>query len=371
MNYRKRGDKWYFEISFTDPETGTRKRISRVGGTTKADAARAARITLAKHTDTIGRWQEPAAMSYSDFFSIFMDEYVEVKLRPATVNTYRGVAKNHILPVVGDVRLADLTPRLFQNTVNALIGKLSHGSIQSVVFIIKSSMRYAVDVCMFLPSNPARALTAPPADAPKKKSHVFTCDEMTAIFRKFPENHRFHMAIMLSYHTGMRLGECLALRWADVHLKEREIFIHTTLYDHRGESLVQSFPKTNSSIRTVPIDKKLTSALRHQKKWQMEQRLAFPDEWRGSDFVCTREDGRNLTSDDMRYFGQWCNAVLGNGTFHSLRHTHATMSLEAGEDIELVSKRLGHSSINTTAKVYSHVLDKRKEKSRQLLDEIL
>ena len=64
--------------------------------------------------------------------------------------------------------------------------------------------------------------------------------------------------------------------------------------------------------------------------------------------------------------------MFGEGfSFHSMRHTHATMLLEAGEDLELVSKRLGHSSLNTTARTYSHVLESRKAKSRELLDSVL
>ena len=77
-----------------------------------------------------------------------------------------------------------------------------------------------------------------------------------------------------------------------------------------------------------------------------------------------------LTPDAMRYFNQWCGETFGAGyTFHSMRHTHATLLLEAGEDLELVSKRLGHGSINTTAQTYFHVLDTRKQKTRTLLDQ--
>lgn len=78
-----------------------------------------------------------------------------------------------------------------------------------------------------------------------------------------------------------------------------------------------------------------------------------------------------LTPDAMRYFNQWCGeTTFGAGyTFHSMRHTHATLLLEVGEDLELVSKRLGHGSINTTAQTYSRVLDARKQKTRSLLDQ--
>lgn len=88
--------------------------------------------------------------------------------------------------------------------------------------------------------------------------------------------------------------------------------------------------------------------------------------------ICHTKQGRMLTPDAMRYFNQWCGETFGAGyAFHSMRHTHATLLLEAGEDLELVSKRLGHGSINTTAQTYSHVLDARKQKTRSLLDQVL
>jgi integrase len=75
--------------------------------------------------------------------------------------------------------------------------------------------------------------------------------------------------------------------------------------------------------------------------------------------------------DDMRYFNMVAKGMADGLSFHSLRHTHATMLLENGEDLELVSKRLGHSSVELTARTYSHVLEKRKAQTIKRLNEIL
>lgn len=66
----------------------------------------------------------------------------------------------------------------------------------------------------------------------------------------------------------------------------------------------------------------------------------------------------------------WCKEELGHGTLHSFRHTHATMLLELGESLEMVSKRLGHSSISITSRVYSHVLNKRNAKMLASLENL-
>ncbi len=89
------------------------------------------------------------------------------------------------------------------------------------------------------------------------------------------------------------------------------------------------------------------------------------------DYVCCRiESGKQICAPDFRFFNAWCKKNLGGGSTHSLRHTHATMLLEAGETMDAVSKRLGHSSIAITAKYYSHVTEKGKLRMRATLDNL-
>ena len=75
-----------------------------------------------------------------------------------------------------------------------------------------------------------------------------------------------------------------------------------------------------------------------------------------------------MTGTDFHYFNEWCKETLGGGSTHSLRHTHATMLLEAGQSLEVVSKRLGHSTVVTTSKFYSHITSKGNTKMRTTLD---
>jgi integrase len=370
MFYRKRGNKWYYGFSITD-EHGKRKQVERVGGRTRQEAQVAARKALQSSLDAYGQWREPEKMSFRDYWALYLREYAEMQLRPATIRTYQCQADKHILPALGNLELYKFTPRLLQNFINGLQGQLSRSSLQTLSFVLKSAFTYATDTCKFLPSTPASSLSAPRDATAPKVAHVFSIEQIRQIFNQFPSGHKMHMPIALAYYTGMRLGECLSLVWNDVDFDSLELRIHSTMYDQNGNGTVQDVPKTSSSIRNVPIGNKLLYELKAMHKYQLEQRFAYGPLWKGTDFVCCREDGHFMISDDMRWFGQWCRKNFGGGSFHSLRHTHATMLLEAGEDLELVSKRLGHSSINTTAKVYSHVLDGRMDKSRRLLNEVL
>lgn len=93
--------------------------------------------------------------------------------------------------------------------------------------------------------------------------------------------------------------------------------------------------------------------------------------YKKSSYVCTHLDGTKTTSNNLRYFNIWCSENHLPGTFHSLRHTHATQLLDAGTDLDYVSKRLGHSSILLTSKTYIHVSTNRHRKSISIMDKEL
>lgn len=369
MHLRKRGDKWYYRFYVTDAN-GKRKLISRVGGKTREAAAKAGRKLMAETIDEYGFWDEPEKMSFGDFLDLFMEEYAEINLRPATVKAYRGMIENHIKPVLGEITLQRLTPRQLQNFLNSKRHDLSRSSLSIIKNVLRKSLSYAVETCRFVGHNAAASLTVPPADEAPKKTHVFSDDEIAAIFRKFPKGHSFHMPIALAYYTGMRLGECLSLKWSDVDMDTKTISIHSTMYDDGGAGIYQNMPKTKCSIRTIPISDVLIGELKAAKAYQAEQKLAYGKYWQGSGYVCTMENGKNLTASKLRYFGQFCRAEFKDGSFHSLRHTHATKLLESGLELELVSKRLGHSTISLTAKVYSHVLENRTSITREVLEKV-
>ena len=117
MYCHKRGKKWYYRIEIKD-ETGKRKRIERVGGTTKAACEKAYRAAMSE-IDQTGAYTEPTRMTVSECMAEYMAEYVEINLRENTIRAYRAALKNHILPAIGDIELRRVTARLLQNLLNA------------------------------------------------------------------------------------------------------------------------------------------------------------------------------------------------------------------------------------------------------------
>ena len=352
MSIRKRGNNYYFAVTVED-EFGKKKLVERVGGKTKTSARKATQTFLRQNTDYYGCYEQPEKMPFSEFWTIFMTEYAEKNLKPATVRTYQQIGRNHVLPAFGSMAMSSISFRSIQVFINDKHENLAHGTVSLILTVLNRSFSYAA-MANVLHRNPAEHVNLPQNLSPAEPAHVFSPAEIQILFTRFAIGQPIHAPLALSYYTGMRLGECLALRWVDINFEEGYINVNSTLFDDHGQPLRQESPKTASSARRVPICAALRADLKEIRHNQRIVLMAIGKRWSEAAPICTTDKGRQMTSYSMRHFKQFCKQTLGGGSFHSLRHTHATMLLEAGESLEEVSKHLGHSSVLTTSKIYSH-----------------
>jgi integrase len=168
----------------------------------------------------------------------------------------------------------------------------------------------------------------------------------------------------------MRKGELLALRWQDVDLDAGRLTVRHTL---RLGTRELAEPKTERARRTLRLGSDTVVALREHRRQQLEERLAAGRCWVDGDFVFattigTPLDSRNGTKAFQRTLKR---AGLPHQRFHDLRHACATLLLEDGEELGVVSRILGHSQIATTADVYAHLTPAMLERSAARMDAIL
>ena len=369
--FRKRGEKWYYTIE-VEREDGTRKRVERPGGRTKPEAQQAYREAM-RGLSRFGEYFEPKEVTVEQFFDEWFHDYVEVNLKQNTIDNYGGIIRNHIKPALGSMKLYKVKSLTLQRFINEKKESYSEGTLHSIISVVKKAFADAVHPYDYLDTNPAEYIKVPKYDVPKTKAIPFTDEQIQTIFDAFPLGHNFYMPIRLSYYTGMRLGECLALDKSRVLLNDRIVLVKNTLYDKAGRKTarVSETPKTDSSDRELPFVDELQKVFRSQYAWQAANALRFGRYYQKNNFVCTREDGSQIISDDMRYFNMWCKKTFGGASFHSLRHTHATRLLESGLDLDYVSKRLGHSTIATTSNTYSHITEKRNEQAIDIMNKAL
>lgn len=369
---RKRGDHWYYRI-YIGIIDGKRKQIERFGGKTKKEAEKALRVAL-NSMDVTGLHYEPSKMSFHDYLNEWLENYVKANLKNSTYETYRSAIEKHIKPSLGKYALRAITSALLQKFIGSKKDEgYKKNSLNTMLVILKKSLNYAVQPCEYIKSNPAIYVTLPKYQEAPKEARAFTSEELKKIFDRFGPETDFYMPIMLAYHTGARLGECLALTWDDIDMDEKIIYIRHTLSDKNGEP-VRTIPKSKNSIREIPYIDALGKILKARKVREAANKLKYGQFYitNGVPYVCTRENGALMTSNAMRYFGKYCHGILRlDASFHNLRHTHATRLLENGAKLEYVSRRLGHASISITADVYAHVTNKMHERHLDILNQTL
>ncbi|WP_406386620.1 tyrosine-type recombinase/integrase [Streptomyces sp. NBC_00211] len=171
--------------------------------------------------------------------------------------------------------------------------------------------------------------------------------------------------------TGMRKGEALGLHWDDVHLAERVLYVRCTLSAIDNNHLVITTPKTRTSRNWVAVSPRVATALQHRVRSRARRHSDPSDPFTG--LVFCRPDGRPLRPhtvlDRLRQLSKEAGVPLV--TVHDLRHLAATITITAGVPLTVVSKTLRHSTLSTTANIYSHLTQQAAREAVDTIDHTL
>jgi integrase len=178
---------------------------------------------------------------------------------------------------------------------------------------------------------------------------------------------RFYALYVLALTTGMRQGELLALQWRDVDLDAATIAVQRSLSEVNGE-LHHNEPKTASGRRSITLPTMAVQALRSHRAAMLAEGHSAADRPVFCDTIGGWMRKQNLVRRSFRPL--LIAANLPTIRFHDLRHTAATMLLEAKEHAKVVQERLGHSTISITLDTYSHVSPSMQRGAADKLDAI-
>jgi integrase len=326
------------------------------------------RLRAAIRTSGEGLEPQRTTATVNEWMQEWLALYVNPRLRPRTVESYEGAARNYIRPTVGSIRLAKLRPEDVARMLRALEsrGDLSTTTVRYAWVVLRAALNRAVK------SGRVTRNVAALTDPPRKSRHdrqVLGANEVTA-FLESVRGHPEEALFVLAYATGARLGELLALSWGDVDFERRTISVRHTL--HTPTRTIAP-PKTASSYREIVLGASVMAVIHEHRVRQLSVRLAAGATWQDGDFLFTTAAGRPL---DGRAVTRSFQAALKRAgmprqRFHDARHSVATLLIERGEELAVVSKLLGHSSIATTADVYAHLTRGMSARIAETLDPIV
>lgn len=360
---KDKNGRWSFVVD-TTPPGAPRKQVFRRGFATKREALEAMGDLQADLRS--GRYTEPSKQSLAEFLEEWLAT-IEPTVRPATHYSYKRNVNLHVVPYIGEVRLQavdagavnGLYARLLAEGNRAKAGGLSARSVHYVHTILHRAMKDAVRWGR-LQKNPTDAADPPRLSAATRPEIVTWPADTVRDFlvRSESESDRYYPLWVLLATTGMRRGEALGLRWADLELDAGQAAIRQTVIAV-GHKVQMGTPKTARSRRTVALDAGTVAVLRGHRAKQAAERLQIGSGWRDHDLVFCKVDGEPLHPERAsrefdRRVERWEFPKL---TLHGLRHTWATLALKAGVHPKVVQERLGHSTIGTTLGIYSHVTE--------------
>lgn len=333
---------------------------------TRADAEREL-TRLLRELDT-GDYLPPSSVTLEMFLARWMRDHCEPRLSPYTINGYASTIRNYILPNLGEAPLMRLHPASVQRWLAELLrGDLSTTTVRQAYLVLHKALN---DACRWgvLSRNPMQHIPAPPAA--HVEMQVFDHDEISR-YLKASEGRPDHIAMALAVYTGARVGEICALQWSDIDLEKREITFRHNMVVLRG-GLVMLKATKSGETKTIPIIGPLFDILlaqrERQARWKMLCRYYDRRGW-----VVSWEDGHCMKPAALSHAHQRFIRAAGvkRIRLHDLRHTCATLLIEAGVELLVVSRWLGHKNIGTTARVYAHVTKRLYDDAARKLEERL
>lgn len=368
----KNNGTWYFTVDVPG-ENGERRQVKRRGFPRKKEA-QIALTELLREVDS-GDFIQKSKNTLAEVF----EEWLESKtgnMGRLTIDSYKSYIARHINPVIGNVKMCDLTPDHVQKLVTALRKKtqddgkaplLTDSTIQRIFNILVTVLNYAIRK-KYVRENVAHGVDKPKIQ--KRKLRVWSVQDcqtfLTAIY-----DHRYYICFHLALATGMRQGELLGLTWENVDLDNKLIRITQTL-EHDGKAIKQG-AKSSSGVRSISISDQDVEELKRQQRRIEEEKDAAGDTYQDQGFVVSSKFGRITYADPITKMFRRESDRLGlpKLRFHDLRHTHASLLLKQGVHPKIVSERLGHSSITITLDTYSHLLPNMQEEAARDLGTLL
>jgi integrase len=304
ISYRKvqrkksrNGYVWQYSFDVL-PQSGKRKRISKSGFMTKKECMEAA-IKAKEQYDRTGNVLKDVRISYSDILDKFLKES-EKNVQETTLEGYEKKIRNLIRPRLGSYDVKAITKQTVKDFIHELyLEDYSQTTLQNTKGIIVKSLDYAIDT-RYITENPALNVSLPnefivekekhdnssgPVRGDKKREYI-TDEEFQKIMERYPEGTNGHVALILAYRCGLRLGETFGLTWDDINLEKRRLEVNRQVQWKASKKTIKGHDRRNkkpkgywyykppkySSYRTIYLDEHTAELLAREKQIQAKDR---------------------------------------------------------------------------------------------------
>jgi len=329
-------------------------------------------------------------MTLNTFFETWIKEFKENTVKANTLSVYMEIYKIHIAPSLGKLQVSSINKLMVQRLLNNMSKNgLSPNTLAKTKAILYSIFKEAMENRM-ISHNPCENITI---RRDKTERRVLSQQEQQTLLEVL-QGSRYEVLCILGLSTGLRIGELSGLRWEDINFEEKTLTVERTyiyLHDVKNHQMkdVSHSPKTKNSCRTIRLLDSTLELLKQHKTEQEKEKADAGDTWcpveDGETLVFTTKTGtpvrglnvaetlngyvRKINKREKRLAEQENRepVIFERITPHTLRHTFATRAFESGIPPKVVQQILGHSSLEMTMDLYTHVTEDVQSKEIQKL----
>lgn len=346
-----------------DPATGKERRTTRRGFKTMKEAKQAERNLLLDveenglPSNQSDGFHDP---TFEELASLWLENY-RTTVKASTFENVKSKVEKMTEEHFKELKLKKITIAYCQRVVIEL--SKSYILYNHYLSVINRIFKYAV-LMDILNSNPFDKVIKPKSRQVQRKGNFLTKEELKE-FLKLAQtatlSYFFPLVHLMSY-TGLRQGEALALKWSDIDFENKKITVDKTAVRIKEKQTLQT-PKTKNSKRVISIDPTTLSILKSWKKDQIKIYFKNGKHFEGDDnFIFTNERADWVQIHNfIPYFKRFVtDHKLKPITPHGLRHTHASLLFSAGVEPKNISDRLGHSTVQITLDLYTHITEEQR-----------
>lgn len=357
---RKRSKNYIVYLEYKDKDTGKKTQKNMGSFDKKRDANK--KLTEIKDSLYKDEFLVPNSLTLKEFILDFLEKYKN-NLSITTYNCYLRICKKYIIPMLGSLKVIEIRPIHIQNYVDDLAIILAPQTIKIHINILNLAMKRAYKLRL-IRENVVDYIEIPRNK--KFKNNVYDNKDMIKLLDTC-KNTSMELPVNLAVGLGLRISEILGLSWNNIDFNNNTITIEKITVRNNGQVILKD-PKTESSKRTISAPVEIISLLKEYKRKSIEDKLKYGV--RGINNLVFSDKNQQPIAQDVisKKFARFLEENnLAHIRFHDLRHSHVTLLINSKVPIKVISERVGHSNINTTLNIYSHVL---KEMDKEASDKI-
>ena len=348
--HRRKSGGWCAQYTVYSAKGRKRKTLY---GKTRQEVA--AKLATALSNREGGLTFDAGNLTLGDYLDRWLNDSVRDTVRQRTWERYEQIARVHIKPALGRIKLKTLTSTHARGLYRE---KLDSGLAPRTVGYIHTTLHKALKNAVadgLIPRNATQGIKAP---ASKNQEINPLSPDQARAFLETAHGNRFEALYVLAVTAGLREGELLGLKWDDLDLDSGTLSVRRTLSEARSGRFFEA-PK-NGKGRSISLTQQAVEALRGHRKRQSEERQRLGALWQDNDLVFPSQKGtpmnaKNLTARSFKPLLERAG-LPRTVRLHDLRHTCATLLLGKGVHPKIVQELLGHATIAITLDTYSHVL---------------